>query len=85
MFIGAASIGRHGLMQTDVILVQAERRLLSRAEKTIVLVDGSKFDAPAGHVVCALEEIDTVITDSGIKQGYADLLTKAGIKVVVAG
>ena len=32
MFMGAASIGRHGLMQTDVILVHAERRLLGRAE-----------------------------------------------------
>jgi DeoR family ulaG and ulaABCDEF operon transcriptional repressor len=39
-------------MQTDVILVQAERRLLARADKTIVLVDSSKFDAP--HRACGL-------------------------------
>ena len=82
MFLGAASIGRHGLMQTDVILVQAERRLLARADKTIVLVDSSKFDAPAGHAVCDLEEIDIVVTNKGLAPANADMLAKAGIRVI---
>jgi DeoR family ulaG and ulaABCDEF operon transcriptional repressor len=84
MFLGAASIGRYGLMQTDVILVQAERRLLARADKTIVLVDSSKFDAPAGHAVCDLEEIDVVVTDKGLTASNAEMLAKAGVKVIVA-
>lgn len=84
MFLGAASIGRHGLMQTDVILVQAERRLLARADKTIVLVDSSKFDAPAGHAVCDLEEIDIVITDKRLAGSNADMLAKAGVELIVA-
>ncbi len=84
MFLGAASIGRHGLMQTDVILVQAERRLLARADLTVVLVDSSKFDAPAGHVVCDLEEIDIIVTDRGLKQNDAETLQKANVKVIIA-
>jgi len=84
MFIGAASIGRHGLMQTDVILVQAERRLLSRADKTIALVDSSKFNAPAGHAVCDLQDIDIVVTDGGLKPTDAEMLKKAGVEVIVA-
>jgi len=84
MFIGAASIGPHGLMQTDVILVQAERRLLSRADKTIVLVDSSKFDAPAGHAVCDLQDVDIVVTDGGLKASDAEMLKKADVEVVVA-
>jgi DeoR family ulaG and ulaABCDEF operon transcriptional repressor len=84
MFIGAASIGQHGLMQTDVILVQAERRLLSRADSTIALVDSSKFNAPAGHAVCDLQDIDMVVTDSGLKTGDAEMLRKAGVKIVIA-
>jgi len=84
MFLGAASIGRHGLMQTDVILVQAERRLLARADKTIVLVDSSKFDAPAGHAVCDLEDIDLVVTDQNLRAADAATLEKAGVEVVIA-
>ncbi len=84
MFIGAASIGQHGLMQTDVLLVQAERRLLSRADKTIALVDSSKFNAPAGHAVCDLQDIDIVVTDAGLKPTDAEMLKKAGIEVIVA-
>ena len=71
-------------MQTDVILVHAERRLLGRAEKAIVLVDSSKFTAPAGHVVCGIEEIDILITDDAIKDADAQMIEKAGIQLVVA-
>jgi DeoR family ulaG and ulaABCDEF operon transcriptional repressor len=84
MFIGAASIGQHGLMQTDVLLVQAERRLLSRADKTIALVDSSKFNAPAGHAVCDLQDIDIVVTDDGLKPTNAEMLKKAGVEIIVA-
>lgn len=84
MFLGAASIGRHGLMQTDVILVQAERRLLARADKTIVLVDSSKFAAPAGHAVCDLKDIDIVVTDQKLRRADADMLQTAGVEVVIA-
>ncbi|MGS9235740.1 hypothetical protein ACQWHR_26675, partial [Salmonella enterica subsp. enterica serovar Infantis] len=62
LFMGAASVGRHGLMQADTLLVQAERRLLDRAEEIVVLVDSSKFRGPAGHLVCTLEDIDVVVT-----------------------
>lgn len=84
LFMGAASIGRHGLMQTDVLLVHAERRLLDRADEVIVLVDSSKFGAPAGHVVCTADELDVVITDDGITDRDAAMIEKAGIKLVVA-
>ncbi len=84
LFIGAAAIGEHGLMQSDVLLVQAERRMLERTGEVIVLVDSSKFDAPAGHVVCDLGDIDVLITDDAIKPHDQALLEKAGVKVLIA-
>jgi DeoR family transcriptional regulator, ulaG and ulaABCDEF operon transcriptional repressor len=71
-------------MQADVILVAAERRLIERADQIIVLVDSSKFDAHSGHVVCALEEIDVVVTDPAITTLRVRMLQKAGVKVIVA-
>jgi DeoR family transcriptional regulator, ulaG and ulaABCDEF operon transcriptional repressor len=84
LFMGAAAIGPAGLMQADVVLVAAERRLIERADEIIVLVDATKFAAPSGNVVCGLEEIDIVITDARIPAATAKMLEQAGIRVVIA-
>ena len=85
LFMGAASVGPAGLMQADIILVTAERRFIERADEIIVLVDSSKFDGPSGHVVCRLDEIDTVVTDAAISAQHTKMLEKAGVRVVIAG
>jgi DeoR family ulaG and ulaABCDEF operon transcriptional repressor len=84
LFMGAASLGPAGLMQVDIILVAAERRLIERADEIIVLVDSSKFAGPSGHVVCRLDEIDAVVTDTGISQQHMKMLEQADVRVVIA-
>jgi DeoR family ulaG and ulaABCDEF operon transcriptional repressor len=84
IFLGAAAIGRHGLMQTDVLLVQAERHFLERAEQIIVLVDSSKFEAPAGHVVCGLDVVDIVVSDAGVDDSMRRELDRNGVHLIIA-
>lgn len=84
LFMGAAAIGPQGLMQADVVLVAAERRLIERADEVIVLVDSSKFQGPSGHVVCELNEIDMIITDGGISDRDRKNLSAAGVELVIA-
>jgi DeoR family transcriptional regulator, ulaG and ulaABCDEF operon transcriptional repressor len=84
LFMGAASIGAQGLMQADVVLVAAERRLIDRADEIVVLADASKFDAPSGNVVCGLEEIDTLITDASISTHSKLMLEAAGVNIIIA-
>lgn len=84
LFMGAASIGARGLMQADVVLVAAERRLLERADEVTILVDSTKFDGPSGNVVCELGEIDTIITDAHITDKSANMIEKAGVRLIVA-
>lgn len=84
LFMGAAALGRQGLLQADVVLVAAERRLIERAEQVIVLADASKFESHSGNVVCGLDEIDIIITDSRIKPKVADMIESAGVKLVIA-
>jgi DeoR family transcriptional regulator, ulaG and ulaABCDEF operon transcriptional repressor len=83
LFMGAAAIGAQGVMQADVVLVAAERRLIERAEEVILLVDSSKFHGSSGHVVCELKEVDVVVTDDGIDPKDRAMLESAGIKVVI--
>jgi DeoR family transcriptional regulator, ulaG and ulaABCDEF operon transcriptional repressor len=83
LFMGAAAVGLQGVMQADVVLVAAERRLIERAEELILLVDSSKFQG-SGNVVCDLKEVDTIVTDSGITKRDSAMLSGAGIKLVIA-
>ena len=78
LFMGAAAVGPRGLMQADVVLVAAERRLIDVAEKLILLVDSSKFANPTGIVVCDLDQVDTVITDAGLTRDQRAKLEEAG-------
>lgn len=84
LFMGAAAVGPQGVMQADVVLVAAERRLIDRAEQVILLVDSSKFTGSSGTIVCGLDEVDTVITDAGIEPAMRAALEGAGVQVIVA-
>ncbi len=84
LFMGAAAVGPQGPMQADFVLVAIERRLISRAEQVILLVDSSKFEDSSGYVVCPLEEIDVVVTDSGISDDARGWLADAGVKIEIA-
>jgi DeoR family ulaG and ulaABCDEF operon transcriptional repressor len=84
MFMGAAAIGPKGLMQADGVLVQAERKLMERADMLVVLVDSSKFQASASFVLCPLSRIDVVITDKGARREDLAMLKNAKVDVIVA-
>jgi DeoR family ulaG and ulaABCDEF operon transcriptional repressor len=82
MFVGAAAVSRYGLMQSDIILVQAERKLLSLADQLIALVDSSKFAASAGHLLCELSRVHTLITDKGIDEASVKMIKGAGVELI---
>ncbi|MEO8722279.1 MAG: DeoR/GlpR family DNA-binding transcription regulator [Sphingobium sp.] len=84
LFMGAAAVGQQGVLQHDVILVAAERRLIERAEQVILLVDSSKFESTSGAIVCSLSEIDVLITDSGIPAHFRDTLAAANVELILA-
>ncbi len=84
LFMGAASVGPQGVMQQDVVLVAAERRLIDRAEQVILLVDSAKFASGSGTIVCGLDEVDVLVTDAGMAPEHAAMVRAAGVELVVA-
>lgn len=85
LFMGAAAIGPQGVMQADVVLVSAERRLIDRADKVVLLVDHSKFSSSSGAIVCGLDEVGTIITDRSPGAEMEQHLADAGIELIIAG
>jgi DeoR family ulaG and ulaABCDEF operon transcriptional repressor len=85
IFLGAQALGPSGVLQTDPNLARCEQHLLAQAERVVVLVDSSKLSKHAPVVVAPLDEIDVVVTDSGIDAQGLAMLRGAGIEVIVDG
>ena len=60
------------------------RKLLRNSLRRVVLADSRKFGQRGIGRICPLEEIDTVISDAGIPDGFATLLRDKGIELIIA-
>jgi DeoR family ulaG and ulaABCDEF operon transcriptional repressor len=82
MFMSVFGLSLLGLMEADPLLIQAEKRLISQAEELIVLADSSKFAKKAGLILCGLNRVSTVITDTHASDSAVQLMEQSGIRVV---
>jgi DeoR family ulaG and ulaABCDEF operon transcriptional repressor len=64
--------------------LQAEKKLLDRAEQVIVLADSSKFHRRGSLILCPLRRISRIITDDAIDDAALGMLEASGVDVVVA-
>lgn len=83
LFTGAQCLNRSGLLESDPRLIQAERKILSQAEQVVVLVDSTKFRSAGSLILCPLENLNTVVTDDGIRDEERKMLEDSGVTVVV--
>lgn len=84
MFIGAQGISSRGLLESDPLILQAEQKLMSQAEQVIVMVDSSKFSVRSSLILCSLERIDTLITDSEIDDDSKKMVLDSGVELKIA-
>ncbi|MGD8110461.1 transcriptional repressor AgaR [Vibrio sp. TRT 17S01] len=57
------------------------RKMVQAAQQVIAVTDSSKFNRQSFCVIAGTQEIDILITDSGIPQDYYHALTQAGIDI----
>lgn len=84
LFMSAEAICPSGAVQSDPRLSAAVRPLINRAEQIIMLVESSKFRLSSGAVACSLEDIDVLVTDDGIGRDMAEVVERAGVRLLVA-
>ncbi len=84
LFIGVDGIDpEHGLSTTNLLEANLNRAMINSAQKTIVLCDSSKFDRRGFSRICSIDDIDQIITDSGISPRMLSMLRGRGIEVTV--
>lgn len=72
----------HGCMCYSMEEMQIKRAMKKAARTTILLCDHSKFDTIAFVNVCALQDIDVIITGNEIDKMYLDRLQELEIEVI---
>ena len=77
------SINTLGVIEGDPLIARAEAKLLSRAEKLVVLVDSSKFEARGSMAVCKLSRVHTLITDDAAPPRILAHARSEGVEVIV--
>lgn len=71
----------YGLTTSHIMEAHLNAQMMKAVQKTIVLADSSKFGKKSFGKICNLEDIDMVITDSGIPELYKEKLEEMGIEV----
>lgn len=85
LFLGVDGIDLEtGLTTTSLMEARLNQRMIDAAQVTIVLADSSKFGKRGLGKICALDQIQHIITDSGISPELVKLLEEKGVSVTIA-
>ena len=84
LFLGVDGIDlEFGLTTTNVFEAHLNRQMMAVSQKTIILADSTKFGRRGFGKICKLEEIDHIITDSGISRHIVDTIEGMGILMTI--
>ena len=84
LFLGVDGIDlEFGLTTTSVMEAHLNRQMIAVCQKVIVLTDSTKFGKKGIGRICGLEDIDQIITDSGIPEHFVSSLEGMGITVTI--
>ncbi|WP_088281228.1 DeoR/GlpR family DNA-binding transcription regulator [Kineosporia sp. A_224] len=84
-FVGTNGLSiERGLTTPDHNEAAVKRAMIGSARRTVLLADHSKVGVDHLARFAALDDIDVVISDTGLDAGYAERLRAAGPRVVLA-
>jgi len=81
---GASGLTVDGPTEAESSMAWVKRAMIERASEAVLLADHSKFNVRMLDVVCALSELDRVITDQPPDDDLAEALRAAGAELNVA-
>jgi len=83
--LSVGGITAKGLFNSNLLLVETERRMMHCADEVVVVADHTKIGRQALAFLCELSEVDALIIDRQITPAQQELLDQAGARVLVAG
>lgn len=83
-FLSIAGADARGYYNSNLLLVETERAMMSCADQTIVVADSSKFGKSSLARLCALDQVHTVVTDQRLSDSWRERLTCAQVELVMS-
>lgn len=84
-FIGAGGVTlENGITDYSPDSAQLCAAIMKRAHEIILVTDSSKFGKNVFCTVGSLDNISTIVTDSGIPHEYVKIFAKMGIRLIIA-
>lgn len=71
-----------GVTTGNLMEVEVKKTMAKQAEKRCLLADSSKFGRALSLVVLQMNEVDVLITDTGLSDEYAGALAALGVEVI---
>ena len=82
-FIGAGGVTIEGVTDADSVSASIKRAMMERSDRTVLLVDSSKYDQVQFERVCALEDIDDLVSEASPPKRLAASLKSAGVRIII--
>ena len=84
-FLGTNGLSEsHGLSTPDPDEAAVKAAMVAAAQRVVVLADSSKMDREDLSSFAGIDDVDVLITDSGIDPAFSAALSARGVEVVIA-
>jgi DeoR family transcriptional regulator, fructose operon transcriptional repressor len=84
LVFSCAGISEEGVFNANQMMVEVEKRMVQIADEVILVVDHSKLGKRSVVKLCELDQVDTIVTDSGADERMRQFLSQLKAKVVYA-
>jgi DeoR family transcriptional regulator, fructose operon transcriptional repressor len=79
--LGAGGIVAEGIYNSNSLLVETERQMMSCGQEVMIVADHTKFGRLALARLCGLDEVDQVVVDSNVNAADREMLQAAGVAI----
>lgn len=84
LFIGVDGISaENGITTSNMMEAHLNAQMICKVQRTVVLVDSSKFDKQGFGKIADIDAVDIVITDKNIPNKYKQYFSKKGIQLII--
>ena len=82
--LGAGGIVAEGIYNSNLLLVETERQMMSCGQEVMIVADHTKFGRLALARLCGLDAIQHLVVDPGLPDEYRTILEAAGVTIHLA-
>lgn len=84
LFFSAGGISNGALYNQNLLLVQAQQKMMQRSQRLVLLADSTKFGQQSLVKLCPLDQIDIVVGDPGLSEDRRREIRMAGCELLIA-